>query len=193
MEKKITMKKLFKIMLLGFFVLSVQAQAADYVIDTRGAHAGIQFKFKHIGISWLVGRFNTFEGEFSFDEKDIANTRIVVDIDVTSLDSNHAERDKHLRSSDFLDVSKHPTAKFVSTRIVDHGEGNVTVFGNFTMMGVTKEIAIESSMVGMGKDPWGGYRAGFEGTTTLNTKDFNLTMPPTNQVELALYIEGVRK
>ncbi|MFT5928845.1 MAG: polyisoprenoid-binding protein YceI, partial [Candidatus Azotimanducaceae bacterium] len=62
MEKKITMKKLFKIMLLGFFVLSVQAQAADYVIDTRGAHAGIQFKFKHIGISWLVGRFNTFEG-----------------------------------------------------------------------------------------------------------------------------------
>lgn len=187
------MKQLFRMIMLGFIVLTSQVQAADYVIDTRGAHAGIQFKFKHIGISWLVGRFNTFEGEFSFDEKDIAKTKIVVDIDVTSLDSNHAERDKHLRSSDFLDVSQYPTAKFVSTRVVDHGEGKVTVFGNFTMMGVTKEIAIESSMVGMGKDPWGGYRAGFEGTTTLNTKDFNLTMPPSNQVELALYIEGVRK
>jgi len=192
MEKTITMKQLFKMILLGFLVLTSQAQAADYVIDTRGAHAGIQFKFKHIGISWLVGRFNTFEGEFSFDEQDIAKTKIVVDIDVTSLDSNHAERDKHLRSGDFLDVSKYPTAKFVSTGVVDHGEGKVTVFGNFTMMGVTKEIAIESSMVGMGNDPWGGYRAGFEGTTTLNTKDFNLSLPPSNQVELSLYIEGIR-
>ena len=187
------MKQMLRIFLLGLLVLASQVQAADFVIDTRGAHAGIQFKFKHIGISWLVGRFNTFEGEFSFDKNDVSKTKITVDIDVTSLDSNHAERDKHLRSSDFLTVSKYPTAKFVSTRVEDHGEGKATVYGNFTMMGVTKEIAIESSMVGMGKDPWGGFRAGFEGTTTLNTRDFNLTLPPSNEVELALYIEGVRK
>ncbi|MFT4797132.1 MAG: polyisoprenoid-binding protein YceI [Candidatus Azotimanducaceae bacterium] len=187
------MKIFFRALLLSCVTLAGSVQAADYDIDTRGAHAAIQFKFKHIGISWLVGRFNTFEGKFSFDEDAIANTKIAVDIDVTSLDSNHAERDKHLRSDDFLNVKKFPSASFVSTRVVDLGEGKATVYGDFTLMGVTKEIAIDTSTVGMGNDPWGGYRAGFEGTVTINTKDFNLGLPPSNEVELALYIEGIRQ
>lgn len=187
------MKALSRMLLLGCLAIAGNVQASEYVIDTRGAHAGIQFKFKHIGISWLVGRFNTFEGSFSFDENNIAATKIAVDIDVTSLDSNHAERDKHLRSDDFLTVEKYPDARFVSTRVVDLGDGKATVFGNFTFMGVTKEIAIDASMVGKGQDPWGGYRAGFEGTTLLKTDDFGLTLPPTNEVELALYIEGIRQ
>ncbi|MFT7244188.1 MAG: polyisoprenoid-binding protein YceI [Candidatus Azotimanducaceae bacterium] len=187
------MKVLFRTLLLSCIALSGSAQAADYDIDTRGAHAAIQFKFKHIGISWLLGRFNTFEGKFSFDENAIADTKIAVDIDVTSLDSNHAERDKHLRSDDFLNVKKFPSASFVSTRVVDLGEGRATVYGDFTLMGVTKEITIDASTVGMGNDPWGGYRAGFEGTTILNTMDFNLGLPPSNTVELSLYLEGIRQ
>ena len=187
------MKVLFTALLLSCIAMTGSAQAAEYDIDTRGAHAAIQFKFKHIGISWLVGRFNTFEGKFSFDEDAIADTKIAVDIDVTSLDSNHAERDKHLRSDDFLNVKKFPSASFVSTRVVDMGDGKAMVYGDFTLMGVTKEITIDASTVGMGNDPWGGYRAGFEGTTILNSMDFNLGLPPSNEVELSLYLEGIRQ
>ena len=79
---------------------ALAAQAADYVIDTKGAHAFIQFKIAHLGYSWLLGRFNTFSGEFSYDENNPAASRVKVDIDVASLDSNHAERDKHLRGDD---------------------------------------------------------------------------------------------
>ena len=187
------MKKLLCMIFVSLIAMVPAAQAADYVIDTRGAHAAIQFRFKHIGVSWLVGRFNTFSGEFSFDENNIGASKIAVDIDVTSLDSNHAERDKHLRSEDYLTVSKFPKARFVSTRVVDKGEGAATVYGNFTFMGVTKEIAIDAKIVGMGSDPWGGYRVGFEGTTVLKTMDYNLALPPSNEVELALYVEGIRK
>ena len=187
------MKVLLRTLLLGCLVAASSVQADEYVIDTRGAHAGIQFKFKHLGISWLVGRFNTFDGKFSYDESDIGKSKIAVNIDVTSLDSNHAERDKHLRSDDFLDVAKHPDASFVSTRVIDQGDGKAIVYGLFTLMGVSKEIAINANIVGKGEDPWGGYRAGFEGTTILKTEEFGLALPPTNEVELALYIEGIRQ
>ena len=81
----------------------------------------------------------------------------------------------------------------MSTSVIDKGNGKATVKGNFTFMGVTKPIEIEASMVGMGKDPWGGFRAGFEGTTLLKTKEFGLSLPPTDEVELALYIEGIKQ
>ncbi|WP_352284762.1 YceI family protein, partial [Pseudoalteromonas sp. Q18-MNA-CIBAN-0097] len=72
------------------------ANAADYVIDTKGGHASVNFKIKHLGYSWLYGRFNTFDGTFSYDAKNPDASKIMVNIDTTSLDSNHAERDKHL-------------------------------------------------------------------------------------------------
>ena len=82
------------------------AMSADYVIDTKGAHASIQFRVKHLGYSWLVGRFNKFEGQFSYDADAPEKTTIEVKIDPASIDSNHAERDKHLRGDDFLHVRK---------------------------------------------------------------------------------------
>ena len=85
-------------------ICSWSAQAADYLIDTKGSHAFIQFKIAHLGYSWLLGRFNTFSGEFSYDENNPSTARIKVDIDTASIDSNHAERDKHLRGEDFLEV-----------------------------------------------------------------------------------------
>ncbi len=173
--------------------LPIAVEAADYIIDTKGGHAAITFKYKHIGISWLTGHFKTFSGNFSYDENDVSASKIQVDIDVTSLDSNHAERDKHLRSDDYLDAKKFPRARFVSTRIVDLGSGQATIFGDFTFRGVTREVKIDASITGAGKDPWGGYRVGFEGTTTLDTRSFNMKMPPTNEIELALFIEGIRQ
>ena len=172
------------------------ATAADYVIDTEKAHAFIQFRIKHLGYSWLYGRFNTFDGNFSYDPQNAAANKVSVTIDTASIDSNHAERDKHLRSDDFLDVEKYPQARFVSTKYEAKGDGTGTLTGDLTLHGVTRPITIAVEKIGEGDDPWGGYRAGFFGTTTLKLADFGITRdlgPASQEVELMLSVEGIRK
>lgn len=171
------------------------SQAADYKVDVEGAHAFVQFKVKHLGYSWLLGRFNTFDGQFSYDEQAPNASKIAVEIDVTSIDSNHAERDKHLKGDDFLDVSSFPKANFVSSSITFSDDKHAVVKGNFTLKGVTKPISFEVVKIGGGKDPWGGYRMGFSGKTRLKMSDYGMTYdlgPASTHVELGLYIEGIR-
>lgn len=174
------------------------ANAADYVVDTEGAHAFIQFRVKHLGYSWLYGRFNDFTGEFSFDEKDPSKNKVFLDVDVSSLDSNHARRDKHLRSEDFLDTDKFPKASFVSTGYKPTGDGTAELSGDLTLHGVTKPIVVTVEHIGGGKDPWGGYRDGFQGSVTIKPADWGINMvdklgPASEEVELFLSLEGVRK
>lgn len=193
MRKKLTG---FGLMLLAAMFMASPATAADYDIDTKGAHAFIQFKISHLGYSWLYGRFNTFDGDFSYDEKDPAASRVMVNIDPASIDTNHAERDKHLRSKDFLDVDKYPEAKFVSTSFKELGNGKAELVGDLTLHGVTKPVTIAVTHVGHGKDPWGGYRRGFSGTTSFALKDFGIDYdlgPAAQKVELTLSVEGIRK
>jgi len=176
--------------------LSMAANAADYKVDTDGAHAFVQFKISHLGYSWLYGRFNTFEGQFSYDAAKLADSKINLVIDTASVDSNHAERDKHLRSADFLNVSKHPKASFTSTRIVAKEGDNFDLYGNLTLNGVTKEVMIAAEKLGEGSDPWGGYRAGFAGTTSFELKDFGIDYnlgPASSTVYLDLTVEGIRQ
>ncbi len=175
---------------------SVGASAADYAIDTKGAHAFIQFHIKHLGYSWLVGRFNTFDGEFSYDEANPAAARVSVRIDTASVDSNHAERDKHLRDADFLDVDRFPEARFVSTSYRDLGDNKGVLEGELTLHGVTRPITIDVTHIGAGDDPWGGYRRGFEGRTQFALKDFGIRRdlgPASQVVHLWLGVEGIRK
>jgi len=186
------MKKILAATLVALAV-SGTAQAADYVIDTQGMHAGIQFRAKHLGYSWLYGRFNTFDGKFSYDEENPSAATVEVNIETTSLDSNHAERDKHLRSGDFLDVEKFPQATFVSTGFTPKENGNATLAGNLTLKGVTKAINIDVESIGGGKDPWGGYRMGFEGKVTFASADFGIVHPAAGDVEMILSVEGVRR
>lgn len=191
------MKKLLRNLVAGgLVVMSPALFAADYVIDTKGAHAFIQFKIQHLGYSWLYGRFNTFDGDFSYDPASPEAASIRVNIDPASVDSNHAERDKHLRSDDFLDVKKFPEAKFVSKRVESKGEGKAIVIGDLTLKGVTKELSIDAELVGMGPDPWGGERIGFEGSTKFALKDFNIMKnlgPMSQEVEMILSVEGIKK
>lgn len=167
--------------------------AADYDLDIKGAHAFINFKASHLGYSWLTGRFNKFDGKFSYDADKLEDTKIEVIIDPASIDSNHAERDKHLRGKDFLNVSKFPESKFVSTKVTDKGNGKIEVVGDFTLHGVTKSIVIDAIKIGEGKDPWGGYRAGFSGTTTIDVADYDFKAAWAGQIQLELLIEGIRK
>jgi len=174
------------------------AEQEQYTIDTEGQHAFIQFRIQHLGYSWLYGRFNDFGGEFTYDTENPENSAIEVNIDTASIDSNHAERDKHLRGDDFFHVDEYPEARFVSTDIRGMGDGDeaFTIVGDLTLKGVTKEIEIEAEEVGHGEDPWGGYRRGFQGTTEITLKDFNIDYdlgPASRTAELELAIEGVRQ
>jgi polyisoprenoid-binding protein YceI len=181
---------------LGAALFAGQAMAADYAIDKQGQHAFINFKISHLGYSWLYGTFKDFDGSFSFDAKAPEASKVNVSINTTSIDSNHAERDKHLRSGDFLNVEKNPTATFASTSVKSTGEGTADITGNLTLNGVTKPVVIKAKFLGEGSDPWGGYRAGFEGSTTLKLKDFDIQKdlgPASQEVELILSVEGVRE
>lgn len=183
-------------MLSGLLAMPGLVSAADYVIDTKGAHAFIQFRIQHLGYSWLYGRFNTFEGSFSYDPQDPGKAQVEVTIDVASIDSNHAERDKHLRGEDFFDVQRFPQARFVSTAFDDHGDGTATLTGNLTLKGVTRPVTIAVQHIGHGEDPWGGYRRGFQGSTRITLKDFNIDYnlgPAAREAELELSVEGVRQ
>lgn len=177
-------------------VMSLPALADTYTIDTKGAHASINFAIKHLGYSVLTGRFDTFSGEFTYDPAKPEASTVNVTIDTGSVNSNHAERDKHLRSPDFLNVEKFPKATFVSKKIVLDDKDEFDIVGDLTLNGVTKSITIEVEKVGEGKDPWGGYRAGFSGETTINLKDFNVKMdlgPASQTVQLELEVEGIKK
>ncbi|NIP72165.1 MAG: YceI family protein [Gammaproteobacteria bacterium] len=172
------------------------APAADYAIDTKKAHAFIQFRIKHLGYSWLLGRFNDFGGSFSYDEDNPQAARVEVVIDTASIDTNFAERDKHLRSDDFLDVAKYPEARFVSTGFTPKDDGLAVLTGDLTLHGVTRPVTIAVKEVGHGPDPWGGFRRGFEGTTTLKLADFGIDHdlgPASREVELFFSIEGIRQ
>jgi len=184
------------ILVAGLALGSPALMAADYVIDTKGAHASIKFRVQHLGYSWLYGRFNEFSGKFSYDENAKEKSSVEVSIKTNSVDSNHAERDKHLRGDDFLDVAKFPEAKFISSSYRPGKDGTGILKGKLTLHGVTKPVEIEMHSIGEGKDPWGGYRAGFEGKTRFAMSDFGIMKnlgPKSKDVEMILSVEGIRQ
>ncbi|MEE5064469.1 YceI family protein [Pseudomonas alliivorans] len=190
------LKKSLAALALGTALLSAgQAMAADYVIDKEGQHAFVDFKISHLGYSFIHGTFKDWDGTFSFDAAKPEASKIAVELKTASLFTNHAERDKHILSKDFLDAGKFPEAKFVSTSVKSTGEKTADVTGDLTLHGVTKAIVIKATFNGEGKDPWGGYRAGFNGTSTLNLNDFGIKGPgPTSQtLDLDITFEGVQK
>lgn len=176
--------------------MSASAAATEYVIDTKGGHASINFRVQHLGFSWLTGRFDTFSGVFRYDEKNPSASAISVTIDTTSVNSNHAERDKHLRGPDFLDVATFPRATFVSKSVTADGNGKAVIAGDFTLRGITRPVAITAAYIGGGADPWGGFRHGFTGKAALVLSDFGIIRelgPAAKTVELEFQVEGVRK
>lgn len=167
--------------------------AADYKIDS--AHSFVTFRIQHLGYSWMYGQFRDISGRFTYDSANPEVSSISVQIAAASLDTNHAERDKHLRSADFLDVDNFPEISFESTRYTGTDSAGI-VEGDLSLLGVTRKIKIKVSRVGEGKDPWQGYRAGFLGTYTLIRSNFGIRYnlgPDSETVEIELSIEGIRQ
>lgn len=185
-------KTLLAVVLL-FGATQAPVQAAEYEIDP--AHSFVEFRVQHLGYSWLYGRFNDVSGSYTYDADDPEATQVNVEIDPASVDTRHAERDKHLRSEDFLHVDEFPDASFESTGYSGSAEGG-TLEGNLTLHGVTEPVSIEVTKIGEGEDPWDGYRSGFLGTTTIDRRDFGMDYelgPASWDVELELSVEGIRQ
>ena len=174
-----------------------QAQAADYQIDIEGQHAFVQFKINHLGFSYILGSFETFDGQFHYDADDLDASSVSMEVQVNSLTTNHAERDRHILSADFLNASEFPTATFTSTGFEATGNNEGVVTGELMLHGETQEIEMPVTLMGEGEDPWGNYRAGFEGSTMLTLSDFGIDMSdfPEAMHELELYVtfEGIRQ
>ncbi|MCS2610156.1 YceI family protein [Halomonas dongshanensis] len=174
-----------------------QAQAADYTIDTEGQHAFVQFKISHLGFSYILGSFEEFSGSLSYDEDDVDASTVNVEVQVNSLNSNHAERDRHILSEDFLNASEYPTATFESTGFESTGDNEGTLTGNLTLHGETHEIEMPVTLLGQGEDPWGNYRVGFEGSTMLTLSDYGIDLSdfpePMHELELYVTFEGIRQ
>ncbi len=189
------LKKTLAALAIGSAVLSANAMAADYVVDKEGQHAFVDFKISHLGYSYITGTFKDIDGKFSFDAAKPEASKIEFNVNTASVFTNHAERDKHIASADFLNASKFAKATFVSTSVKSTGEKTADVTGDLTILGVTKPVVVKATFLGEGKDPWGGYRAGFEGTTTIKRSDFGKQKdlgPASDTVELYVSFEGVK-
>lgn len=138
------------------------------------AHTSIEAVARHLMVSRVRGRFESFSGTVDVAEDPTESTAAVT-IDAASINTNEDKRDAHLRSPDFLDADNHPQITFRSTA-VEHIEGNrYRVTGELTIRGETREIAIDVDYFGVAVDPWGNDRAFLRGTTTLNREDWNMT------------------
>ncbi len=189
------LKKTLAALAIGSAVLSANVMAADYVVDKEGQHAFVDFKISHPGYSYITGTFKDIDGKFSFDAAKPEDSKIEFNVNTASVFTNHAERDKHIASADFLNASKFGKATFVSTSVKSTGANTADVTGDLTLLGVTKPVVVKATFLGEGKDPWGGYRAGFEGTTTIKRSDFGKQKdlgPKSDAVELYVSFEGVK-
>ncbi|HEV7126025.1 MAG TPA: YceI family protein [Ktedonobacterales bacterium] len=138
------------------------------------AHTEVGFAVKHMMVSTVRGRFKQFDGTIELDEGRPETSRVDVTIDLASIETGDEKRDGHLRSADFFDVARYPKATFTSTRIEPLGEDHARVFGNLTIHGVTREIPLDVTLEGQGRDMQGQRRAGFSLTGSFNRKDFGL-------------------
>jgi polyisoprenoid-binding protein YceI len=191
-----TLAKLILTAALAAVPLLASAHTADpgqYKIDP--VHSYAHFTVTHLGVSRFTGRFDKLAGEVSADGSGPAN-KVVAEIDVTSVDTGFADRDKHLKSPDFFAAAQYPKARFESTKVSFDAKGQGTLAGNLTLHGVTKPVTFQLQHIGAGKDPWGGYRAGYVATTTLKRSDFGMNFMLdgiSDAVDLTLNIETIKQ
>ena len=152
---------------------AVTTRTGTWQVDPT--HSSLDFTVRHAMVAKVRGRFTDFTGTLRLDEERPENSSAEVSVELASVDTGNAQRDEHLRTSDFFEVEKHPTMTFVSTGATVRGADEYTLTGDLTIHGVTKPVKFDVSLQGTAVDPFGNERIGFEGTTTINRKDWGLT------------------
>jgi polyisoprenoid-binding protein YceI len=150
---------------------TVSEKQGVYAIDA--SHSNVDFTVRHLMISKVRGRFATVAGTIEL-APDNRPSKVDVRIDAASIDTREPQRDAHLRSADFFDVEKYPELSFTSSRVEGTAD-DFKLYGNLTIHGVTREVALVGEFGGRVTDPWGGERVSFSAVTKINRKDFGLT------------------
>lgn len=189
------------VLTLFIFSESSFSEPVTYKIDP--AHSQVIFKVKHFGISTVTGRFDNFEGNYTFDQSSVENSSVNAKIDATSVNTNNKKRDDHLKSDDFLNVGKFPEISFKSKEIKKgSSDGEFLIVGYLTLHGITKTIALETDLGGVvEKDPYGNKRSAFTATGEINRKDFGIEynklmeaggLVVGDEVKIILEVEGIK-
>jgi polyisoprenoid-binding protein YceI len=152
---------------------AIEDLTGDYSLDV--AHTRIGFTARHAMVTSVRGAFEEFEGTAHLDAADPSKSSATVKIKVASISTGQEQRDAHLRGPDFFDAETFPELTFVSTSAEQVDDDTYRLTGDLTVKDVTKPISIDFTYNGSAKDPYGNLRAGFEGRTTLNRKDWGLT------------------
>ncbi len=143
-----------------------------YTVDPT--HSRVGFVARHAMVTKVRGSFNDFDGSGYFDAANPANSKLQLTIKAASIDTRNSDRDAHLRSNDFFDMDNYPEITFVSTGVEQAGQDGYRVTGNLTIKGVTRPVTVDFDYTGSAVDPYGNQRIGFEGTTTVNRKDWGV-------------------
>ena len=174
--------------------------AADtYSLDPN--HTTVGFTVRHF-FTKVPGKFTRFEGTIQYDGADLSKSSVTVSIETASIDTEVADRDKHLKSPDFFDAEKHPKITFVSTKVTPAGDKKARVEGTLTIRCVSKPVTLDVDLLGTGPDGWGGVRSGFEARTKINRQDYGVAWNKviegggtvlSDEVDIVLNIEAIRQ
>jgi polyisoprenoid-binding protein YceI len=168
------------------------------------SHSAIEFAAKHLMITTVKGRLADARGTLTIDEANPASSSVTVEFDAKSIDTRSEQRDEHLRSADFLDTANFPTISFVSRKITGASATPGTEFkvvGDLTIRGVTKEVTLDATYEGRGRDPWGGERVSFSAVAKIDRRDFGLTWNAaletggvlvSNDIKIHIEVQAVR-
>ncbi|AZA61176.1 YceI family protein [Chryseobacterium indoltheticum] len=158
------------------------------------AHSSINFNIKHMGISFVQGRFDKFQGEVETPGANLDNAKFDFTVYPETINTGVEARDKHLKSADFFDAEKFPEMKFQGAAVSQGKDKNYMLKGKLTIKGVSKEISIPLTFGGITKNQQGKEVAGLQAKFTINRLDYNIKYDPTGagiakDVEVVLFLE----
>lgn len=171
------MKKITLLLVAILFSVNSFAQT-KYKVDTY--HSFLNFSIKHLGISFVNGKMDNYEGTLILDGENLSTAKFDFTIDANSINTGIEMRDNHLKSEDFFDVAKHKQISFVSTSVKKVKDNQYKLHGNLTIKGITKAVVFDLTYGGMiADDGQGNQKVGFQATTTIDRTDFNINYDPT--------------
>lgn len=171
-------------------------RAGTWEIDA--SHSEVGFAVRHMMVSKVRGRFTGFSGTIQTGDT-VEASSVNADIDLTTIATGNEQRDAHLRSPDFFATDEFPAMTFRSTGVRASG-GDWIITGDLTLKGITKSVDLKTELNGIGPDAFGGVRAGFTATTSINRQDFKVTwnqaiegggVVVADRVDITLDIEAV--
>jgi len=187
--------------LFGIVALAMPNVAVAQVWTLDKAHSQINFSVSHLVVAEVTGGFNAFDMTFESSKDDFTDAKITASIKTESIDTENGKRDGHLKSDDFLNAGKFPTITFTSTSVEKTGDGRFNIKGDLTIRDITKPVVLDTQFKGTIQDPWGGTRAGFKATTTIDRFDYGVRwnaamesggLVAGKDVEITLLIELIR-